>query len=73
MATRRLHSLASEFIVPASNWVWVALVMAMMPLQGLVRFAPETWNDGIESWFTREAASSAISDSYLSLKQELPE
>lgn len=47
--------------------------MAMMPLQGLVRFAPETWYDGIESWFTREEASSVIPDSYLSLKQELPE
>lgn len=47
--------------------------MAMMPLQGLVRFAPDTWYDGIESWFTREETSSAIPDSYLSLKQELPE
>ena len=27
---------------------------------GLVRFAPETWYDGIESWFTRQETSSAI-------------
>jgi hypothetical protein len=46
--------------------------MAMMPLQGLVRFAPETWYDGIESWYARQEAFSAIPDSYLSLKRELP-
>jgi hypothetical protein len=47
--------------------------MVMMPRQGLVRFAPRTWHDGVESWFAEQETSSAISDPYLSLKQELPE